>query len=105
MPPHLNHMGNDICRSLLEFSQSKPLGERGLYWLKIHLANKLGFDKLSFKDRVEKIEEMLPKLRQTIENPIQNDWWLENEDCWQALAVMKELVEALNMENPEEYMR
>lgn len=98
-------MGNDVCRGLLEFSQSKRLGKRGLYWLKVHLANKLGFDKLSFNDRHQIIEEMIPKLKETIEDPVKYDWWLENEDCWQALAVMKELVEALNLENPEDYMR
>lgn len=42
IPPHLNHMGADINRGLLEFSKGKPLGENGLYWLKVHLANKIG---------------------------------------------------------------
>jgi DNA-directed RNA polymerase len=32
---------------LLEFSEGKALGETGLRWLKIHLANKMGKDKLS----------------------------------------------------------
>jgi DNA-directed RNA polymerase len=42
IPPHLNHMGADINRGLLEFSKSKKLGKNGVYWLKIHLANKIG---------------------------------------------------------------
>jgi DNA-directed RNA polymerase len=45
--PHLNHIGADICRGLLEFAEGKPLGPNGLMWLKIHLANKMGKDKMS----------------------------------------------------------
>jgi hypothetical protein len=37
VPPHLNHLGSDICRGLLKFAEKKPLGKRGLYWLKVHL--------------------------------------------------------------------
>ena len=33
MHPHLNHLGNDLCRGLLEFAQGKPLGKEGLGWL------------------------------------------------------------------------
>lgn len=33
--PHLNHIGNDFCRGLLEYSISKPLGKNGLKWLKV----------------------------------------------------------------------
>lgn len=47
IPPHLNHIGADISRGLLEFSDGKELGINGLKWLKIHLANKMGKDKLS----------------------------------------------------------
>jgi len=47
IPPHLNHIGADLSRGLLEFSEGNPLGDTGLRWLKIHLANKMGKDKLS----------------------------------------------------------
>ena len=33
MHPHLQHLGNDLCRGLLEFAQGKPLGQEGLGWL------------------------------------------------------------------------
>lgn len=46
IPPHLNHMGADVCRGLLTFGFGKPLGERGLWWLKVHLANLMGKDKV-----------------------------------------------------------
>jgi DNA-directed RNA polymerase len=47
IPPHLNHMGSDFSRGLLTFAHGKPLGERGLRWLKIHLSNLMGNDKVS----------------------------------------------------------
>lgn len=37
IPPHLNHIGSDVCRGLLKFAKRKPLGAEGLRWLKIHL--------------------------------------------------------------------
>ena len=47
IPPHLNHLGNDLCRGLLSFARRKRLGERGLFWLKIQIANLYGNDKVS----------------------------------------------------------
>ena len=98
-------MGNDLCRGFLSFSNGKPLGPNGLNWLKIHLANKLGNDKISFKARIEFIDGMMDKIKKTIEDPFKNDWWLNEDDCWQSLATMKELDEASKMDNPEEYIR
>ena len=45
VPPHLNHIGNDLSRGLLAFADGKKLGESGLKWLKIHCANLMGKDK------------------------------------------------------------
>jgi DNA-directed RNA polymerase, mitochondrial len=39
-------MGPDINRGMLEFSEGRRIGEEGLWWLKVHLANKFGKDKL-----------------------------------------------------------
>ena len=35
--PHLNHIGNDLCRGLLEYSEKKKLGKNGLRWMKVLL--------------------------------------------------------------------
>jgi DNA-directed RNA polymerase len=51
IPPHLNHMGPDINRGILEFSEGKKLGKDGLFWLKVHLSNKIGKDKLPLHER------------------------------------------------------
>ena len=45
IPPHLNHLGNDLTRGVLMFDKPRMLGDRGLWWLKIQLANVAGQDK------------------------------------------------------------
>jgi DNA-directed RNA polymerase len=70
IPPHLNHIGDDLCRGLLLFSERRPLGERGLRWLKIHLANVFGYDKASFDERVSFVEKHLEDIRDSAENPL-----------------------------------
>ena len=59
IPPHLNHMGADLNRGLLEFADGKPLGKEGLFWLKVHLANKIGKDKLPIIERAKYAESII----------------------------------------------
>ena len=32
-------LGSDVIRGVLELGAGLPLGKRGLFWLKVHLAN------------------------------------------------------------------
>ncbi|EEB87029.1 hypothetical protein MPER_15811, partial [Moniliophthora perniciosa FA553] len=48
----------------------KPLGARGLRWLKIHLANLYGYDKASFSERVEYIDARLEQIFDSATNPL-----------------------------------
>jgi DNA-directed RNA polymerase, mitochondrial len=66
----LNHIGDDLSRGLLLFGESKPLGERGLRWLKIHLANLYGFDKSTFDERVEFVDNHLDDIKDSASNPL-----------------------------------
>jgi DNA-directed RNA polymerase len=56
------YIGSDICRGLLKFAEKKPLGKHGLYWLKVHLANLFGVNKLSFDARVAWADARLQKV-------------------------------------------
>jgi hypothetical protein len=38
MHPYLHHMGDDVTRGLLTFSEARPLGPGGLQWLKVHVS-------------------------------------------------------------------
>jgi DNA-directed RNA polymerase len=104
IPPHLNHMGADLNRGMLEFSEGKPLGKEGLRWLKIHLANKIGKDKLPLDERAAYAEEIIEEVHQCAEDPRNNKFWLKAENPWQTLACMFELSAAMKLPNPEEYI-
>jgi DNA-directed RNA polymerase len=101
IPPHLNHIGDDLSRGLLLFADKKPLGERGLRWLKIHLSNLFGYDKASFDERVHFVHEHLEDIYDSAENPLTGrKWWQKADDPWQCLATCFELRNALESGNP-----
>lgn len=104
MHPYLNHLGSDLCRGVLEFSEGRPLGESGLRWLKIHLANLYGggVDKLSYDGRIAFTENHLEDIFDSANRPLEGKrWWLEAEDPFQCLAVCMDLNEALRSPSPE----
>jgi len=82
IPPHLNHMGADINRGLLEFSEAKPLGKEGLRWLKIHLANTIGKDKLPLDDRAKYAESIIDVVHSVAEDPNHNLDWIDADNPW-----------------------
>ena len=76
VPPHLNHMGADLNRGILEFSEGKPLGKEGLFWLKVHLSNKIGKDKLPLKERALYAESIMETVHSCADDPKNNLEWL-----------------------------
>ncbi|PVG00666.1 DNA/RNA polymerase [Serendipita vermifera] len=105
IPPHLNHMGDDLSRGLLMFAEGKPLGKKGLRWLKIHLSNVFGYDKAPFDDRETFATEHLAEIYDSAENPLTGkQWWLKADDAWQCLATCIELRNALESPDPERYV-
>lgn len=93
---------------MLTFAQAKPLGERGLYWLQVHLANLAGKDKMSFDDRAAFVDENIEKVRASASNPLGDSedhrWWMKNlEDPFQGLATCIEIVKALDSGHPPSY--
>lgn len=55
----------------MQFWESRPLGERGLRWLKIHLSNVYGFDKANFDERVQFVEDHLEDIYDSAEKPLE----------------------------------
>lgn len=104
IPAHLNHIGDDLSRGLLTFAVRKPLGERGLRWLKIHIANLYGYDKANFDDRVKWVDEHIKEIYETATNPLNGSrWWLSAGDPWQFLASSIELHAALESGDPHTF--
>lgn len=87
------------------FGEGKALGKRGLRWLKIHLSNLCGVDKVSFDDRERYADEHLHDIFDSAEKPLDgNRWWLKAEEPWQCLGVCFALHEAYQLEDPTKYI-
>ncbi|KAI1470700.1 DNA/RNA polymerase [Daldinia caldariorum] len=105
IPTYLNHMGADHMRGLLYFAKGKELGESGLRWLKIHLANVFGYDKASLEERESFVTDHLDEIYDSANNPLTGKrWWLKAEDAWQCLATCFELKAALESPDPTKYV-
>lgn len=104
VPPHLSNIGSDLCRGMLTFSESKPLGPKGLYWMKVHLANLAGNDKITFDQRAEFTDNNMENVRASVDDPFgENRWWMTLDDPFQALATCHEIVKAIDSGDPETY--
>ncbi|KAJ2794082.1 DNA-directed RNA polymerase, partial [Coemansia helicoidea] len=115
IPPHFNHLGNDLCRGLLTFHEGRPLTERGLYWLKIHLANLFGKDKLSHAERIAFVNDNVSNIAAAADDPVPDaflagepgaarPWWLDADSPWQALAACVEYTAAIRSPDPSAYV-
>jgi len=104
IPPHLSNVGSDLCRGMLTFARSKPLGPRGLFWLKVHLANLFGADKVSFEERAAFTDTNIKHVYDVVNDPFdKNQWWMDADDPFQALATCHEIVAAIESGDAESY--
>jgi DNA-directed RNA polymerase len=68
---------------------------RGLYWLKVHGANKYGYDKVSYDERVQWIDEQEDTLLSIAADPIgMRACWQDADKPWQYLAFVFEFAAA-----------
>ncbi|GAB0495019.1 hypothetical protein MMPV_006316 [Pyropia vietnamensis] len=104
VPPFLHHMGADMTRGLFLFDASAPgavkppaLGERGAYWLAVHLANLAGLSKSSLADRYDAGVALFPRAVAVAADPLAESslsWWAAAEDPFQLLAACTEIAAA-----------
>lgn len=104
IPPNLSHIGDDLSRGLLQFAEAKPLGENGLAWLKVHIANLYGYDKTSIMDRKQFADDHMEDILDSADKPLDGRrWWLKAEDPWQCLATCLDLAAAVRSPDPTLY--
>jgi len=92
VPQLVNPQSDDIGRSLLEFAEGKPLGERGAYWLAIHTANCYWKkNKVSFDKRLTWVHEHEQEIMAFADDPLcVLRFWDEADKPWSFLAACKE---------------
>ncbi|XP_048470095.1 DNA-directed RNA polymerase, mitochondrial isoform X2 [Rhincodon typus] len=105
-PPYFNHLGSDVTRAVLLFAEGKPLGERGLNWLKVHLVNLTGFKKkCSLKERIDYADKVMDNILDSADNPLTGrKWWMNADEPWQTLACCKEIAHAIRSPDPTKYI-
>lgn len=99
----LHPQGTDIQKALLQLGRAKPLGERGLYWMKWHIATCYGFDKKLPDERVAWTEERLDALREFARDPFTCTDFHDADAFWCMLAACIDLDKALSSEDPLQY--
>lgn len=72
----INPQGDEYHKASIEFAKKKKLNTRGLYWLKVSIANHYGFDKLSFKTRISKARNIIRTYLPILDDP-DNYLWKE----------------------------
>lgn len=85
-PAIFSPQGADYSKGLLEFAEGKPLGEQGAHWLKVHLANSYGVDKVSFEDRVKWVDDHATQISLCSIDPLTYRFWMDADAPWQFLA-------------------
>uniref|UniRef100_A0A8P4KTD6 DNA-directed RNA polymerase n=1 Tax=Dicentrarchus labrax TaxID=13489 RepID=A0A8P4KTD6_DICLA len=105
-PPYLNHLGSDVTRAILQFAEGKPLGPKGLDWLKIHLVNLTGLKKnSSLQGRLEYATTIMEDILDSADNPLHGGkWWMDVDEPWQALACCMEIANAVRSPDPTQFI-
>jgi len=98
-----NPQGSDLAKSVLHFTKKKALGARGLFWLKVHIANSFGFDKERFEDRARFTEKNWTTFERALDAPEDYPEVWGEDAPWVTFAACWELREAYRSGNPSAY--
>jgi DNA-directed RNA polymerase, mitochondrial len=83
--------GPDLAKGLLRFAEGKPLGDEGWYWLRVHGANRYGYDKVSHDARVAWVDSNRDRFLLAASDPLAHtDVWASADKPWQFLAFLFE---------------
>ncbi|MFW3388406.1 UNVERIFIED_CONTAM: DNA-directed RNA polymerase, partial [Kocuria sp. CPCC 205274] len=104
----LHQQRDDVSKSLIYCAEGKPMGERGWYWLRVCCASlgEKGETKNAHPDvRAKWVMDNLDTIRDVVNDPISNvRWWADADAPFQFLACCKEVLDAVESGNPEEFV-
>ena len=89
-PHFLNPQGPSYVKGLYLFANSVRMNDVGEKWLKIHLANCFGYDKLPYGERIRWAEENQKMICAIGKDPLQNMDWVKADDPWLFLPACNE---------------
>lgn len=100
----LNFMGKEAMRALFIFGDDKQLGEEGLFWLEVHIANLYGQSKSkSFQERRSWVADQRMHIIESAKHPMSCTWWKNSQKPYQTLAACFELHNAWSCSDPKLY--
>lgn len=98
----INPQGSDMAKAVIHFADKRPLGYRGVYWLKVGIANAYGYDKVRFDQRAKWTDENWGKIEHSLDTPWDHpEVW--GSSPWCMFSLCWELREAYRSGNPEKY--
>lgn len=98
-----NPQGSDMAKAALHFAEKRPLGKRGLFWLKVAVANCYGFDKARFADRAAWTDENWSTIEAALDAPWDRPEVFGADSPWCMYSAAWELREALRSGSPSTY--
>lgn len=96
--------GDEVCKSMLQFAEGHPLGERGYYWLTIHMANCMGYDKKPYEERIKYVQEHAEEIHRWAEDPLTYKGWSDQDSPYMCLAAAFEWSEASKSSDPSAFI-
>lgn len=98
-----NPQGSDLSKAVLHLHKKKPLGKRGVYWLKVAIANHYGYDKERFDERAAWTEQNWDRISAALDSPEHSaDVW-GTDSPWCMFSAAWELRAALASGSPETF--
>lgn len=98
-----NPQGSDLAKAVIHFNKKKPLTHRGLFWLKVHIANSYGYDKERFEDRARWTEQNWAMFERALDDPENHPEVWGADAPWCTFAACWELRNALRSPQPHLY--
>ncbi len=99
----LTPQNNDVVKGCLQRVDGKPLGERGMFWLLVHIANCAGYDKHDPAIKAQWALDNMGELLNFASDPL-NIKAPEPDTAFTLLAALFAYREALALANPFEYV-
>jgi DNA-directed RNA polymerase len=92
--------GPDTAKGLLRFAEGKPLGSDGWFWLRVHGANRFGYDKVSYEDRAAWVDSQREQFIAAANDPFAHtDVWAKADKPWQFLAFLFEYKDCIALQD------